>query len=666
MPIQGSGSGDPHSNYPIDDPGNTNRTSSSDGDQTMDDLNLLLLLQPSKKVRDLAKLADSLENRGQMTEEARDSLQEFALTLINDPKLPPGTRDALARWMTALASFTTTQPTLTRDTDGDAKPDAPALLANGMDPEILLLDNPALKPTTRALGNVAKAMAEGQGGTLTMEQVNALIQQANNLLADPNLPQADREALQNFKNELLEYPIAEQPAESEGTTRTNNTLPTDGQPDTHELVDTNANPSGTQRSVGDRGGSGNTPPTPQSLLMDNPNLSTEVKDLGKSANSYATANGGPLTNAQVTQLKQLAQTLINAGAIDPDLAALQEFLQQLNSYPTVATTPNATGLLLTQPGINPKMITLAQYADLMAKAQNGTLTPDQAELLQGMAAELMQELTSPTDMEILKKWMETTLANFPLKQPPSTRIFSEAMLFGASPTHNPYMEPGIMAMLAPILSELFVIYTDIIKQSSKLKQNMFKLTIAMAKEAYQFAIAAGQAKAQQLQNDADKFMAMGITMCVQAGLQLGAFAGQKIQGRMAAQEHKDGYAIKGGTNVKGKAITPEAEARLARSEHVNRAETSSGFYFANQMINTLGGAVSNFVQSAYTAKNVEEVMDEAQNNAMKEMISQLMGLIQQTIQSSSDEMAAAQKAWEGFIQLYKDFAQTITQGIYRS
>lgn len=646
MSIQGSGSNNPNNNYPSDE--TTIRSSGgSNDDSGPGDLNLLLLLQPSKKVRNLGRLADSVENRKTINEETKQALQEFAATLINDPKLPPGTKEALTRWMAALASYPTAPA---KDADGDGKPDKMPQLPTGMDPNLLDIEGPNLQKSTKALGELAKAMASSQGGTLTMEEVNALVQQANDLLADPNLPQADREALENFKTELMEYPLAETP-EGSTPTRTSDTFNPQGS-DTAYTTQTNySRAAGTQATA-----------DPNKLLMDDPSLSQEIKDLGTQAKTYALSNNGPLTKEQVTQLKGEAKALIDQGAIDPDLAALQNFLKTLDAYPSIANAAKPTGLLLTQPGLNPKLINLAQYADLMARAQNGTLTPDEVNLLQGMAAELMQELPNAADKEILKKWVEMTLANFPVKQPPSMRVFSEAMLFGQTAGNNPYMEPGIMAMLAPILSELFVIYTDIIKQSSKLKQNMFKLMVAMAKEAYDFAIAAGKAKANQLQNDADKFFAMGLTQVLQAGLSMAAFVGQKAYtGQKAGKLFEEGNAAKPATEqLKGKA------ADLGKAEYVNRAEQSSIPYFMNQLTGTLGGAVTNLVQSAYTAKNVEEVMNETQNNAMKDMISQLMQLLQQMIQSSSDEMASAQKAWDGFVQLYKDFAQTITQGIYKS
>ena len=85
-----------------------------------------------------------------------------------------------------------------------------------------------------------------------------------------------------------------------------------------------------------------------------------------------------------------------------------------------------------------------------------------------------------------------------------------------------------------------------------------------------------------------------------------------------------------------------------------------------QIVGHFGQATDSFIRAGYDIANVKNVLDEAAANAYKDMIGQLMQLVTGTIQSASDEMQAAQKNFESFAQLYKDFANTITQGIYRS
>lgn len=606
------------------------------------DPNLLLLLSPNKRVREFGNLAEAAKN-GSLTDADKEVLKEYAQVLINSPELPPGAKQALQNWLSTLASFSQNQnPQGLLGEDGQPLPTTPApVLPDGLDPNLLDMNQPGLKPQTQALGNLAKTMAASQGGKLTPEEVLALKGEAAKMLADPNLPEVDRATLQAFVAELYEYPQLESTEEPETS-----------QPTGEASEAAGSNPTGTTT----RSSTAN----PQSLLMNDPQLSEELKELGQMAKDYAQGNGGPLTREQVTQLKGLAQQLINNGAIDPDLETLTKFIAKLDSYPTAIPT-QATGLLLTQAGLNPKLVNLAQYADMMAKASGGTLTPDEAALLQGMAESMMSEL-SPEEQQILKNWLEAALANFPTKGPPPISLFDESMLFGADPGHNPYMEPGIMSMLAPILSELFVIYADILRQSSKLKQSMMQLMVAMAKEAFNFAIAAGKAKANQLQNEANKYTMLGITGLMQAGLQVAAFGMQKRAGNKAGDEFK--AANKSDATAQGG--MGQAKYKLAKSDHINKAEMSSYGYFANTLFSNIGGAAQNFVSAAYTQKNVAETALEAENNAMKEMITQLMQLLQQTIQSSSDEMAAAQKNWEGMVELFKNFSQTISQGIYRS
>ena len=92
---------------------------------------------------------------------------------------------------------------------------------------------------------------------------------------------------------------------------------------------------------------------------------------------------------------------------------------------------------------------------------------------------------------------------------------------------------------------------------------------------------------------------------------------------------------------------------------------TSGYTLARDLIPQFGKSAESFINAGFTAANIENVMAEYQANAIKDMISQLMQLVTGTIQSATDEMHAAQKNWESFLQLYKDFANTISQGIYQ-
>jgi hypothetical protein len=105
---------------------------------------------------------------------------------------------------------------------------------------------------------------------------------------------------------------------------------------------------------------------------------------------------------------------------------------------------------------------------------------------------------------------------------------------------------------------------------------------------------------------------------------------------------------------------------MARATHVQHEFQNSGWAQAGSLIQSFGSTAENAVQSIFTAKNVPLAMEEATQNAIKDMITQLMQIISQTMQSATDEMSSAQKNFESFAQMYRDFASTIAQGMYRS
>lgn len=84
------------------------------------------------------------------------------------------------------------------------------------------------------------------------------------------------------------------------------------------------------------------------------------------------------------------------------------------------------------------------------------------------------------------------------------------------------------------------------------------------------------------------------------------------------------------------------------------------------MISSGFSAAQSAIKGAFDMAKIPAVIAQANDNAYNQMITQLMSIVQNTISTMSDDMQAAQKSWEAFVQLYKDMANTITQGIYRS
>jgi len=584
------------------------------------------------------------------------------------------------------------------------------------------MDNPQATPQLKTLGKVAQSMAASQGGKLTEEQANLLTKEAKEILgAQPStLTDAGKQVLEAFITQLEEFPKAEDDAKApDSATRSATTTPQE------------------------KGGSAKAKADLENLVMDDLGLGDDVQQLGQQALRYVQGNNGKLSEKESEQLKEAAEALIQGGADGDDLKALQNFLRTLLTFPKGAPGFESP-LALTQPNIDPKMITLAQYATAMLKGQNGTLTQQEANMLKSMAEELMAQL-SPDDQAVLAGWLGK-LGMVPVAKPPPIQQFNPAHLFHPNaPKDNPFLKPGIMAMLAPILSEILAINNDIIRQSSKLKQSMMKLLAAMADEAFKFAMAAGQARANQLLNEAAMHMALGISSVVQAAMTIGAFGMQKgaemkvdkkLNSMNSARRMNDwakekppgsdkGYtsretALKearadnkvigheegspefakmvdthynGGGTIFKKDGTIHRKVEVGSKTLDNNPEpmkaddftgppsfgeglntlsqkqqlmSEKGFTFLPTFLGQVGKATDEFIQYGFMTAKVKDVMEETAATAYKDMITQLMQLVTGTMQSASEEMQSAQKNFESFAQLYRDFANTITQSIYRS
>lgn len=577
------------------------------------------------------------------------------------------------------------------------EPQTQEVVVFGGDPQELLTDGPEVKSgPLKTLGKIASETAKAQGGQLTHEQVALFKASANDLMR--SLVGADKSVLMAFLTQLEGFPASDKPKA----------------PD--------AKSTNTPAKTSDSGQAAQTKsakmPDVTALAMDELGLSDEVQKLGQQALNYVQGNGGKLSEKEAEQLKSAAEELMGQGMDGDDLKALQNFIKALASFPRTAAGTADSPLLLTQAGINPKMITLAQYANAMVKAQNGTLTEAEVNILKNMAQEMMSEL-SPEDQATLKSWLNT-LGNVPTTKPPKINVFHDSMMFGATPKSNPYMSPGIMAMLAPILGEIMQLNNEIIRQSSKLKQGMMKLLTAMANEAFKFAIQAGEARAAELRNEAMMNITLGVSQIAQAGVALGMHSvsskqrkqmkteakGAMTEKKMKAwandervspeirknrndlldrsnkfssdpseranfvrsqADHPNGRATYGGgqkgkTDFENHSFGEKAEI----SSQVAQRMQLSGMTAVQSVVGHMGSSMDSFIKAGFTMANVKNVMDQAVANAHKEMISTLTQLVIQTMQTASDEMQAAQKNFDSFVQLYKDFANTITQSIYRN
>src|SRR5262249_23569145 len=132
-------------------------------------------------------------------------------------------------------------------------------------------------------------------------------------------------------------------------------------------------------SGGGTGGTNSTAkPKPETLLMNQFGLSDDVQTLGQEAVAYSQGKNSMLTQDEINQLKNQAQTMLanlpqTNPPVDDDVKALQNFLNILSNYPT--TNAQSGKLLMTQQGLPQDMIDLGQYAEGMLDAQGGWLTP---------------------------------------------------------------------------------------------------------------------------------------------------------------------------------------------------------------------------------------------------------------------------------------------------
>lgn len=648
---------------------------SEDNNDRVATTNLLLILTSGtdKRVKDLERTADAVivSQSEQATAEEVEQFANLAKALINDPTLPPGDKAALQRWLNVLQSFPTTT-TLPQNAQVTAGQTTQRLHLPTGDPQTLLVPANITNQEIVDLGKMASTIARSQNGTLTPEAKSALLAEVNDMLQMPDLSPDERQALLTLRSTISNFPSSKPTS-----TTPENTDPTTPQevitsdPDAPATLKTMAEVLTPENEAAAETLSNEPPPDPGSLAVTTNNQN--IKNLSLSAQNLATANGGPLTGGQLTDLLAQANTLLqNPNLSDADKTQLMNFIATLNNYPAMK------GLAMNIPGADPDLIQLGQFAEALAEANGGAITPDELAQLQQMVEDLMPQLDSPEDKQILKTWTNV-LVNYKMQIPTAQTTLGEALMFGTTMGgHNPWMDPGVMALLAPILAELTKLYNDIIRQSSKLKQQMMALTTAMAKEAYNAAIAAGEAKSQQLRNDADKFMALAICSGVQAGMSMVNIGmSMKMQSKMGNEYdalQKEKFAADPKNVGKSPAqldadfdtFKGTADYKLSRMGEVQRQFQNSGYAQVGGILNEFGQTAQNAINSAFTMKNVELAMQEAQENALKDMLTQLMQVISQTMQSSTDEMQTAQKNFESFNQMFRDFANTITQGMYRS
>jgi hypothetical protein len=269
---------------------------------------------------------------------------------------------------------------------------------------------------------------------------------------------------------------------------------------------------------------------------------------------------------------------------------------------------------------------------------------------------------------------------------------------GHTPKTNPYLTPGIMARLGPILSELAKIYTNMIKQSSQLKQNMMDVMMSMAKEAYNCSIAAGQAKVAAFQQDINDAIANIVSGAISIGMTLGQAGFQAAKMSRFDKANKEPFE----TDIKSRFANtvrdrPTDDMRekspqkyLSHNEYnsytkngkLDDAKVDRAYEFSDKRMRErtqienegksftatkdfIGTCIQNGTKIFTSTERQKAAMDQAMAEGMEKLLSQVLQIVMDTMRTASETGQTAEKDWQSFNQLFKDMATSVTQAIYR-
>lgn len=270
---------------------------------------------------------------------------------------------------------------------------------------------------------------------------------------------------------------------------------------------------------------------------------------------------------------------------------------------------------------------------------------------------------------------------------------------GNKPALNPYLTPGIMALLGPILTDLTKIYSEMMRQSSLLKQKMIGLASSMAQDAYNYAVGAGQAKVAQLQQDVNNALAniVGSAIAMASAFAQSAFEKTEMDKFDAANKPKLNDLKEKYSNItdvdektafeskyfNDKAMSPKERQRLGYSDPkfddaVDAGKVDNAYTFSKERMDersyfhtqaqTKFGAIGTFLSEttksgaqAYTAYAKESAtLTEAQDQGMSQLLNQMISTVMDTMREAGQEGDQAQKALETFQNLFTSMSEKVT------
>ena len=226
---------------------------------------------------------------------------------------------------------------------------------------------------------------------------------------------------------------------------------------------------------------------------------------------------------------------------------------------------------------------------------------------------------------------------------------SSSVLQPNAPHINPWMIPGIAVLLYPILAAMLKLTIQTIFQSSKLTQSMMNLTGSMALDAYHASLDSAQQRADKLKADAAKYHAQMIISYTQAAVTLGSAVAGEV-GFQTASRFGPGKLITTGSAV------ADAQQRAAMRQEINTWVNT-----VQSTTNQATTAASDSISSSTASRQANMELQQGRDDAIAQLLNQLMGVIATTMQKAIDEGKDAEKIWDGISQTWKDFTKTITQ-----
>lgn len=624
-------------------------------------------------------------------------------------------------------------------------------LPPGVIPDLTFTDQPSVSGNVKELGKLAQSMVDDQG-TLTTAEETTLENAARALLDSPELPAPDRQALANFLQTL-------------STVRTSDSNTDTATVDTGLAAQLSSeDPDQVDAAINTMLGSRLTPEQKTALRdgilaknrLDDGNSSLKswnpdvIKQelLGMLKEAATQDQTLALTPEQEQAIDDAAQTLSTVNIISGTPPEIDPMLKTLTTSTNEAEIFDALKGQVDLSGLSDEDKQavegqLKELAHTIAEANKsgtplGALTDIDADGINGFLNEVIDvegSGLSETGKAALSQALSSIATSIAVKNEANVITTTVSVVMGMLPPGNPYASPGIMATLAPVLSELAEIYAQIIVQSSALKQNMMGLMLAMAKEAFAFAIAAGEEKVKQLEIEVMQYIASAVLAGVMIGVSVSSTASQagaananrsrymnpgkpgatdKQIGQTGAYQKNDSTGAprldKNGdaiyVNENGDRLMPTQTykdnlaaynkkvadgnpdpgppPKFPDSPGSSRTATHGDYYQSTeyksfsesiltpmmtlnqQLPSQLNSMIDNSLKAIFTSMKIEPVRQEALMNAMKEFITQLIGVVNDTMRTAGDEMQRADKDWQAFNQLFRDFGATIRQSIYGS